>query len=137
MMDVAQAVQILAYAEARAIMLGWAGVRSWDPVLQTRAVVASVVRGPRGDLVGRAQEALRAETRAVLDAALRRDGAWPFDRHLGPGQLGSTAGVEAIFHDAGRRAAAHRDGDPRLLALAVRLTDFLRNSGAAQPTRPA
>lgn len=132
-----QTLALLAYAELRAILLAWAGVRTWDPAMRSRCIVARLLaEGGVGDLTARAQAALRAESQALLVPAILRAAPWPFDKIIGHGQIGSTDGLELIFHAAGRCAAAYRGNDPRLLSLAVSLADFVRSFDPRPPPPP-
>jgi hypothetical protein len=120
-------VRTVAYAEVRAVMLAWTGTRSWNPALRARAAVArALAEGAGAELPERAQQLLRGESQELLAPALRRAAPWPFDQTIGCGQIGTTDGLEQIFHAAGKIAGAYRGNDVRCLSLAVSLADFVR-----------
>ncbi len=124
---VEQALAVVAYAEMRAIMLGWAQAGAWDPELRAWAAVHQAIEEGlnRDHVFPRASVVLRDDSRAVLDGVFRRAGPWPYDRKAGRGQIGSLEGLEKIFHDAGVRGATFRAEDSRLLSLAVQLADYV------------
>ena len=127
-----QTLAIVCYAEVRAVLLAWAGLRSWDPAMRARSVVATLLAEDAADeLAERAVMMLREESQVLLQPVLRRTAPWPFDKTIGHGQIGSTEGLEAIFHAAGKVAPAYRGNDVRLLSLAVSLADFVRHFNAA------
>lgn len=120
-------VSTVAYAEVRAIMLGWAGVRDWNPALRARAAISRAIdTGKVATLITDARQTLRDETGTLLTAASRGAPPWPYSHTIGPGQVGNTAGLESIFHLAGMLAGECRNNDPRVLALAVNLTDYVQ-----------
>lgn len=134
MNPVGDAVAIVAYAELRAIMLGWAGCSGWDPITRAWAATRNAVKAPsRAGVVAVAQRLLRDDTRLLLDSAIRRAGPWPFDRTVGPGQIGALVGIEAIFHDAACSAIAHRADDRRVLSTAIGLADLIHSVRSRQP----
>jgi hypothetical protein len=122
---------IVAYAEMRAVMLGWAGIPARDPRELARAAAIGAINEARsgtGDgstLAARAIEQIRAETATALAQAGAKLGPFPWDRIIGRGQIGSLEGMERVFHDAGELASRHRAHDVRALAAAVSLTDAL------------
>jgi hypothetical protein len=132
---VEQMLSIVAYAEVRAVLLAWAGTRSWNPALRARSAVASVLAEEGATaLPVRAMERLRHESQALLAPALRRQAPWPFDQAIGAGQIGTTDGLEQIFHAAGKVAAAYRGNDVRCLSLAVSLAELVRRFAGAAGT---
>ena len=120
-----QMTAVAAYAEVRAVMLAWASVLDWDPVVQARAALAQVLDAtpahPDHLLVFAAQDQLRQDSNARLGPVFPGVRSWPWDAPCGAGQIGSLAGLEAVFDHAGRVAALHRDGDPRMLSVALEL----------------
>ena len=122
-----QAVAVVAYAEVRAILLSWAGAR-WDPITRAWAAVRDVLAyggDAAADLVPRAQAVLRTDSRAMLEPIIARRASWPFRRTLAPGQIGSTDGVEQIFHRAAADAWVVRRDDPGTLVAAISLSDLI------------
>jgi len=125
---------VLVYAEVRAIMLAWAGIRGTavDAVESARRTVvelATTWRGGRRGFVAEARTRLREASRQTLAAVVERTSLWPF-RRAPPGAVGSLDGLEAVFHDAGVHAVAHREHDRHLLAAAVSLTELVRRCRA-------
>lgn len=134
---VEQMLAVVAYAELRAIFLVWAGIRTWDPAIRARGCVArALADGVAEDIVEQAQGLLRDESRALLGPAIVRMAPWPYPQVLGHGQIGSTDGLEATFHAAGKLAAVHRGNDPRVMSLALSLADFVRGYEAVR-VKPA
>ena len=123
-----QAVAVVAYAEVRAVLLTWAGA-SWDPIVRARAAVRDVLAfggdGGSAELVTRAQAAMRVDSRAMLEPIIARRGTWPFRRTLAPGQVGSSDGIEEIFHHAAIAAWRVRRDDPRTLLSAIGIADLI------------
>jgi hypothetical protein len=116
------AVRILAYAEVRALFLACAGV-PWSPISRTLHLIEVVASA--GPLSTRVVACMQARLRDDSLAALRRQRPRWSETALTDAQLGSSLGLEEIFHEAGRIAHVHRSGDPRLLPGAVRLADTL------------
>mgnify|MGYP000959206663 CR=1 FL=1 len=133
--DVEEILRTLAYAELRAVMLAWARVPARDPVELVRAAIDRVLAAaPRistcfGETL---RDALRSETAAAFDQAIRKAGPIPWQRSVAPGQVGEAAGLEIIFHEAGEAAARIRANDPRMLSIAVALTDYVREHARAR-----
>lgn len=127
MNPVGDAVAIVAYAELRAVLLGWAGCAGWDPASRAWSATRKALIETVGPSVAvRACQVLRTESSGLLEGAARRAGPWPFDYRIGRGQIGTLAGLEATFHDAAAFAAVHRDSDPRVLSVAIAIADLMR-----------
>lgn len=123
-----QAITILAYAEMRAILLGAAGNDRWNPALRARAAVAAAISsGATANLVDRSLTTLRQETADLLGTARR----YTSSEYIIRGQLGGIAGIEAVFHVAGKAAGPHRATDGRMAQIATSLSDFIGAGGRA------
>ena len=123
---------IVAYAEARAIMLAWASLlRDDDPViLALRAVDvvfrARALRHPTAAAFG---EEVRATLRRMTAAALYRAGRrLAASETLGDGQVGDVPGIETMFQAAGEAAVSERANDPRIDAASAVLSDYVRTA---------
>lgn len=131
--SVPEMVTVVAYVEVRAILLGWAGVPQPDPADLCRRAITSALDERRGlwhpstaAFGAHVRGLLRGRTAAVLFRAAGRLGPVPWHQPLAIGQIGDVAGLEVIFHHAAEASATHRERDPRVLALAVSLTDYVR-----------
>jgi hypothetical protein len=131
--DVEDILRTLAYAELRAVMLAWARVPSRHPSELVRGAIdqrlaeasttAAFSSGSFGEML---RETIRSETAVAFVEAARKAGPVPWQRTLAPGQLGEASGLEIIFHEAGEAAARIRANDPRMLSVAVGLTEYIR-----------
>lgn len=132
-----QSIAIVLYAEARAMLLGWASAPPWDPVVSCwstlRRVLSERLRPGTPDFLVRAQEILQQESTLALAPVVRRAGPPPFDATVGRGQIGSLQGVDEMFHEVGFVAMFHRSEDPRVLSVAIRLADFARRYSPGGP----
>jgi hypothetical protein len=125
-----QVLQLLAYAELRAILVAWAQGSPWNPIDETwlalRRTLEDGLTPGSPPFATRAAELLRDSSQQALEPAMRRGGPWPYNYTIGRGQVGCFAGIESVFDEAGRIAVWHHDGDLRLLRVAIQLFERLQ-----------
>lgn len=126
---------VVAYAEARSIMLAWAtsapGRDALD--LARRAVdhALAPTKGlwhPSADVFAHhVQKHIRSFTASQLFRIARKAGDSSWAAQLAPGQVGDVPGVELMFHEMGDRGTAARRHDSRVRHAAQALADHARS----------
>jgi hypothetical protein len=131
-------LDVIAYAEARALIAAGLGVRVEAPEMLARAALVSVLerdtpfRGvPWNPSPGAFCDQIRAQIRASTTRAMReRARSVSVERGVGAllsaAQLGSLDGIELLAHVAGEQAGPIRETDMATVSKAIELTDFAR-----------
>ncbi|MBE7524658.1 MAG: hypothetical protein HS109_20145 [Burkholderiales bacterium] len=129
-----QMVDLIAYAEIRAVVAAGLGARVEPPeVLARSALEITLMREPpiRGvpwspspdTFVDQLRAHVRALTsRALLERARERG----IGALLSPAQVGSLDGIEMLSHIAGEQAGSIRENDGSTVSKAIELADFAR-----------
>lgn len=128
--DAVELARVVAYAEARAIMLAWAGDASHEAAdLARNAIFATLAESkecwhPNAQAFGTHLRGLIRTLTAGKLFRLGRRGEATGKNALAPGQHGDLPGIEVIFHKAGEEAGAVRLNEPRTMASAKALADY-------------
>lgn len=129
-----QMVDLIAYAEVRALVAGGLGVRVEPPEVLARAALEVTlqreppIRGvPWSPSPDTFVEQLRAHVRATTARAmLERARERGVGALLSPAQVGSLDGIEVLSHLAGEQAGPIRENDGSTVSKAIDLADFAR-----------
>lgn len=124
-----QMVDLIAYAEMRALVCAGLGVPTLTPDALARTAVVAVLRRPpsmlgvpRHGLADQMREHVRAVTTQAMTARAR---VIAVERGLGaplsPAQLGSLDGIELMAHVGGEQAGVIREFDDTTLRTAAEL----------------
>lgn len=129
-----QMVDLIAYAEVRALVTAGLGARIEPPEVLARAALEITlqreppIRGvPWSPSPNTFVDQLRAHVRSLTSRAMferaRERGVGAL---LSPAQVGSLDGIEVLSHFAGEQAGSIRENDGSTISKAIELADFAR-----------